>query len=145
MGSTKGRRERLGEKLARLEQRESLIGKGSVVVELDGAFLTIRRGVFDKTTHQIDESVAASVETAGNITTRPTVTRTAAGVVIAGPVGALLGLSARKKVDKRELYLLVEGADWAEVVELKPKQGAQARKLAQRINVLSRDRGLLDR
>ena len=40
--------------------------------------------------------------------------------------------------DARELYLLIKGADWAEVVELKPKQGAAARALAQKINVAAR-------
>jgi hypothetical protein len=40
----------------------------------------------------------------------------------------------RKKVDHRELYLIVEGVGWAISVAVDPDQGAKARAFAARIN-----------
>ena len=55
----------------------------------------------------------------------------------------LIGATAKKskdvKVDKRELYLLVEAEAWAETVELEPDKGKQARELAQAINIAARN------
>jgi hypothetical protein len=108
------------------------------VLVLNDTTLEISRGFFDSATYTIDGQVSAAVETAGSLSTRPTFTRTGAGLLIAGPIGGLLGFASRKKVDKRELYLVVEGADWAELVELKPKQGEKARRFAQQINLAAR-------
>ena len=78
--------------------------------------------------------------TAGNLAayakSRSTLTRMGAGGLVLGPVGMLIGATAKKskdvyKVDKRELYLLVEAEAWAETVELEPDKGKQARELAQ--------------
>lgn len=87
------------------------------------------------TTRRLSEKTDATVDTAGNLMTtrRFTLTRF-----------ALLGVFsvfAPKKVhdDKRELYLLVEDPDWAEVVKLKPDQGQQARTMAQQIRLAARN------
>lgn len=68
----------------------------------------------------------ATVETDGEVVRRFTATR----LVALGP----LALAFRKKKDRRELYLTVEGHGFAFVVECDPKKGAEARKFAALIN-----------
>jgi hypothetical protein len=68
----------------------------------------------------------ATVDAAGQLTARITATR----LVLTGP----LALALRKKVDQRELYLMVEGAGWAISVAVNPEQGAEARAFAAKIN-----------
>jgi hypothetical protein len=68
----------------------------------------------------------ATVDTAGQLSARITATR----LVLTGP----LALGLRKKVDTRELYLLIEGRGWAISVPVDPTQGAQAREFAAKIN-----------
>jgi len=68
----------------------------------------------------------ATVDAAGQLTARITATR----LVLTGP----LALGMRKKVDHRELYLIVEGVGWAISVAVDPDQGAKARAFAARIN-----------
>lgn len=74
--------------------------------------------------------VRATVDTAGQIESRMTVTRMAA----LGP----FALALKKKKDRRELYLLVEGPEYSFVDEMDPKDGAKARKFAARINDAAR-------
>jgi hypothetical protein len=69
----------------------------------------------------------ASVETAGEINKRSTVTR----YVVLGP---LAGIAFKKSKDNRELYLTVEGEGFAFVVNLDPEKGLEARKFAAKIN-----------
>jgi hypothetical protein len=107
-------------------------------VSLDGRELTIRAPGSGARRHTIDAHVTAQVETAGNLVRRPTLMRAAAGAVVAGPLGAVLGGAAWKKEDARELYLAIEGKDWAELVQLDPRRGSEARALAQRINLAAR-------
>ncbi|MFB9645435.1 hypothetical protein [Microbacterium terregens] len=94
--------------------------------------VTVPQGVFP-----ID-GVTASVDTAGNFATssRTTVTRVAAGAVVFGPVGALVGATAKKTKahDLRELYLLVEGPGFAAVVTCNPDHGSQVRQFAAAVN-----------
>jgi hypothetical protein len=71
----------------------------------------------------------ATVDTAGEIEKRYTATR----FLLAGP----FALAFKKKKDKRELYLMVEGEGFAFVEQVDPKKGADARKFAARINTLS--------
>jgi hypothetical protein len=68
----------------------------------------------------------AVVDAAGQLTSRITATR----LVLTGA----LALAIRKKVDNRELYLLVEGPGWAISVAVDPTRGAEARAFAARIN-----------
>ena len=97
--------------------------------------------------HPLTPDVQARVDTAGNLAayakSRSTLTRMGAGGLVLGPVGMLIGATAKKskdvKVDKRELYLLVEAEAWAETVELEPDKGKQARELAQAINIAARN------
>jgi hypothetical protein len=69
-------------------------------------------------------------------------TRVGVGALIAGPVGALLGGMAKKKVDQRELYLVIEASTWADLVEVDPDRGRHAREFArefaQAINLAAR-------
>jgi Protein of unknown function (DUF2510) len=67
----------------------------------------------------------AHVETAGEVDRRITATR----LLLAGP----FALAMRKKKDARELYLTVEGDGFAFVVELDPKDGAEARRFSAKI------------
>jgi hypothetical protein len=91
--------------------------------------------------------VQARVDTAGNLAayakSRSTLTRMGAGGLVLGPVGMLIGATAKKskdiKVDKRELYLLVEAETWAETIEINPDKGKEARALAQAINLAARN------
>lgn len=73
---------------------------------------------------------SARVETAGEITSRLSASR----LVVFGP----LGLFARKRQDKRELYLTIEGVGFSVVKELNPDlDGAKARKFAAQLNGLA--------
>jgi hypothetical protein len=89
----------------------------------------------DTTIHYRDEGGAvaganAIVGTAGDIDRRITATR----LILTGP----FAFGLRKKKDKRELYLTVEGSDFAFVVEVNPKKGADARKFAAKVNSASK-------
>lgn len=70
----------------------------------------------------------ATVDTAGEIDKRFTATR----LLLTGP----FALAWRKKKDRRELYIVVEGQGFAFVESVDPKKGAEARKFAARINTL---------
>jgi hypothetical protein len=67
--------------------------------------------------------VTASVESIGEINRRLSLTRTAGGAVLLGPLGALLGGMAKKKQDARQLFLLVEGPDFAWSEEVRFEKG----------------------
>lgn len=83
--------------------------------------------------------VRASVDTAGNlaVTKRATLTRTAAGALVAGPVGAVVGgagFKKTKKIDTRELYLNIEAPTLSCVVRCPPDSGARVRSFAAAVN-----------
>lgn len=83
--------------------------------------------------------VRAHVDTAGNlaVTKRATLTRTGAGFLVAGPVGAVVGgagFKKTKKIDTRELYLRIESPRLSCVVKCPPDQGARIRSFAAAIN-----------
>ena len=83
--------------------------------------------------HAIDEHVEAVVEAGGNLQSHPTLTRTTVGALLTGtPIGA----ASWKK--KGSLFLLVSGRDWAEMVELKPKEAGNAQLFAQRVNLVAK-------
>jgi len=68
----------------------------------------------------------ATVETSGELEKRVTATR----LILTGP----LAFGLRKKKDTRQLFLTVEGEDFAFVVEVDPKKQTEARQFAARIN-----------
>jgi len=83
--------------------------------------------------------VKAYVDTAGNmaVTKRATLTRTGAGLLVAGPVGAVVGgagFKKTKKIDTRELYLHIDSPQLSCVVECPPDQGARIRTFAAAVN-----------
>lgn len=96
----------------------------------------------DRGTFPMNDTVQATVDTAGNLVTdrRSTLTRMAVGGLAGGPVGFLAGgmLKKKKTQDTRELYLMVEGEAFATVVECKPEAAARVRQLAASINNAAR-------
>lgn len=88
---------------------------------------------------QNTSSCNAYVETAGQLRQRSTLTRVGAGAVIAGPVGAVLGAFFRKKVDEREVYLMVEGDKYAWMVKVHPSRSVEARRFATALNNAARE------
>lgn len=71
----------------------------------------------------------ATVDTAGEIDKRITATR----LVLTGP----FAFAFRKKKDRRELYLTIEGHGFGWVIEVDPKQQMDARKFATKLNTLA--------
>jgi hypothetical protein len=71
----------------------------------------------------------AQVDTVGALSSRITATR----LILTGP----LALAWRKKVDNRELYLLIEGQGWAISVPVDATKGAQARAFVAKINAVA--------
>lgn len=102
----------------------SLTGKEGRI-EVQKLFITTPSGKFP-----LNNSIHAVVDTAGGIAvkSRTTVTRVAAGAVLFGPVGALVGAVAKKNkvIDTRQLYLLVEGDEFACALTLNPDQASEA-------------------
>jgi hypothetical protein len=85
-------------------------------------------------TFPLTASVSATVDTAGNLATssRSTLTRVGAGAMLFGPVGAIVGATAKKTRmhDTRELYLLVQGDQFATLITCNPDDGAHVRQFA---------------
>lgn len=84
--------------------------------------------------------VAASVETAGGIDRRLSGTRTVGGALVLGPLGAVLGGLAKKKVDSRQAFLLVEGPGFAWAVEVDQGDLVKAHKFAAKVTAAGRRR-----
>lgn len=82
-----------------------------------------------------DGPVTATVDTAGNlaVTRRGTITRT----VLLGGIGGLIFKKATRH-DTRELYLLVEAPNSADLIQCRPDDGPKVRQIAVQINSASR-------
>jgi hypothetical protein len=93
-------------------------------------------------THPLEPGVTATVDTAGAMVekSRSTLTRMGVGTAIAGPLGFMVGMGAKKsKVqDKRELYMLIEGPTWADSMVCKPDDGAKVRQFCTAVNLAAR-------
>lgn len=90
----------------------------------------------------ITGGITASVETAGSISVtrgRDLAAKAVGGALVPGGV-FLFGNAKDTAHDHRELYLIVEGPDWAHTQALDPNAGAEARRFAQAINLASRKR-----
>lgn len=94
--------------------------------------LLVPNGRFD-----LNANIKGYVDTAGNIAvkSRSTLTRIGGGGLLFGKVGALVGASAKKSkvIDSRELYLFLEGDDFAAALTLKADQGAQAHRFLETV------------
>ncbi|KRA23320.1 hypothetical protein ASD65_01965 [Microbacterium sp. Root61] len=93
--------------------------------------------------HYLDASqptadVIATYETAGAILERSTFTRATAGGLVLGPPGMNTGALFKKKVDRREFYLAIDGADQYWIVAVPPALGTQARQFVAWVNTVSR-------
>lgn len=90
-------------------------------VTLRGDRISYRDGL-RRETHPV-AGVEAWVESAGQIDRRLSATRTAGGLMLLGPLGAVLGAIAKKRTDDRQLFLIVKGPDfgWAAEVALGKK------------------------
>ena len=82
--------------------------------------------------------VMASFETAGEISERSTLTRAAAGGLLFGPAGMITGAMLRKKVDRREFYISIDGPEQFWVAPVSPAFGLQARQFVGWVNSVSR-------
>ncbi len=106
-------------------------------VKVSATQIKVPSGVFP-----MNPRVQAAVDTAGElvVSRRPTLTRMAAGGLLFGPIGALLGAGVTKKevADKRELYLLIEGDEFASLIQCDPDKGQKARQTATAINQAAR-------
>ncbi|QKJ21003.1 DUF2510 domain-containing protein [Microbacterium hominis] len=82
--------------------------------------------------------VMASFETAGDIGERSTLTRAAAGGLLFGPAGMITGAMFKKKVDRREFYISIDGPEQYWVAPVNPTLGLQARQFVAWVNSVSR-------
>lgn len=98
-------------------------------VQVSGTEIRLSQGTFPLTA-----AVNATVDTAGNLATssRSTLTRIAAGGLLFGPVGTIVGGVAKKTKmhDTRELYLLIAGEEFATLITCSPEDGQKARQFA---------------
>lgn len=98
---------------------------------------------FGGQTFSLNPSYQATVDTAGNLATssRTTATRVVAGGLLFGPVGAIVGASAKKNRvhDTRELYLLVQGDAFSGIITCRPDDGPKVRQLAVAISNAGRN------
>lgn len=77
----------------------------------------------------------ATVETSGTVTSRATMTRMVTGAIIAGPVGAIIGYGAKKKVDDRVIFVLIQDTEGSQILLSSGKENeAEVRRWAAQFN-----------
>ena len=122
----------LEKELARAREPEKLDGFWSTK---GWAKLYEDRVETSKGTIPLTPGVLADVNTSGNLAIggRSTLTRMGTGAIVAGPLGFMVGMAAKKdrKVDTRELYLIVQSeSGGGVVVACSPDQGEKVRQFA---------------
>ena len=100
---------------------------------LQGQMLTIAGRI-----HRVTSGTRAEVVGMVEHGRRSTVTRTVAGGVVAGPVGALAGHAAKKKTATSNAILTIDGDDWAESIPVGTKSYPEAVAFAQAVNLAAR-------
>jgi hypothetical protein len=113
------------------ERREGVARFGTLT--LQGRKLEVR-GVTRDVTKGTHAEVVGSVQEGR----RSTATRTLAGGVAAGPVGALVGHAAKKKTRSSSAVLTIDGDDWTDSIPVGPTSYAEAVRFAQAINLAAR-------
>jgi hypothetical protein len=140
----RNRKEELERRFKPFEQEVALaekVGRQLIasVTGLDGSVVAHENSItINGKTFVMNASVRASVDMGGNFFhhSRSTLTRMAAGGFLFGPVGVLAGGMVKKATthDLRELYLLVEGDEFAAAITCNPNGGPAARQAAAAIN-----------
>lgn len=82
---------------------------------------------------KVNQHVRASIQTAGEVSRRPTLTRMALGSVLPG-TALIPGLALQKTTDNRQLLFVLEHPEWVRFVELAPDFRGTAQQLATRVN-----------
>lgn len=80
----------------------------------------------------------AVIDTAGQISRRPTLTRVAVGTLLAGGVGAVAGGLTQKKTDSRQLFILIDGTEAAWAVPVNPDRYADAQRFVADFNTVAK-------
>jgi len=88
----------------------------------------------------VDEHLSASLQTAGEITARPTLTRMAIGSVLPG-TALIPGLAFQKRSDNRQLFFVLEHPRWCKIVELDPDAFSTANSLRVKVNQVAAKAG----
>jgi hypothetical protein len=93
--------------------------------------------------YRLTPGLVAEVSSSGNLAIggRSTLTRMGTGAVIAGPLGFMVGMAAKKdrKVDMRELYLIVQNEAGGVVLPCSPDAGEKVRQFALNIQTAARN------
>lgn len=109
---------------ARTERLLSFHGQDGFVY-LAPTEIRVREGTFPVT-----PTLTAEAGIGGDIVVkrRSTLTRIAAGGMLAGPIGALVGAAAQKTTyeDKRQIFMLIEGEQFVSLLVVRPKQARAA-------------------
>ena len=84
----------------------------------------------------------AVVDSAGQLSRRPTLSRVAMGAVLAGQLGAIGGGLLQKKEDSRQIFILIDGTKVAWAVPVKPEQFVDATQFAAKFNSAAKAAGV---
>ena len=116
-------------------------GSPRVLGSFGGVVLTELSVVLNGRTYPLRPGIRCEIDATGDVqryaTSRATLTRMAAGGMLLGKSGVAAGAAARKTsvhaIDSRQLYLIVTGPDWQEVVRIDPNYGPGARRFAAQV------------
>jgi hypothetical protein len=92
-------------------------------------------------THRVTRDTHAEVVGSAQVGRRSTATRTAAGALVGGVPGALVGHAAKKKTQSSNAVLTIDGPDWTHTVPVPADRYSDAVQFAQRVNLAARKTG----